>query len=63
MLKSPIERVAGGVIDPFETSFEPILADIKGCKEELEHRAAVAGHECKLGIAIFRDLASSRSAA
>lgn len=46
------ERVAGGITNPFETSFKPLIENIRSSKAELEGLASVANHECMFDIAI-----------
>lgn len=46
------ERVTGGITNPFETSFKPLIENIKSSKVELEDLASVANHECMFNIAI-----------
>lgn len=43
-----IERIAGGITNPFEVRFKPLIADIKDGRAKLEELAAVASRECML---------------
>lgn len=43
-----IERIAGGITNPFEVRFKPLIADIKDGRAKLEELAAVASRECRL---------------